>query len=122
MRRGFFFPTDDRGNSAVEFALTAPAFLALLFGAFQGGLMLWTQLGLQHAVERAARCAAVNATLCGTSDLVKAYAVTQGLASSVASGSYTLTTETCGKAVTATQSVRFVTATVSLTAKSCFPK
>jgi Flp pilus assembly protein TadG len=122
MTRGFFLSTDDRGSSAVEFALTAPAFLALLFGALQGGLMLWTQLGLQQAVERAARCAAVNATLCGTSDLVKSYAVTQGLASGVTTGSFTLTTETCGKAVTATQSVRFVTATVSLSARSCFPK
>jgi Flp pilus assembly protein TadG len=122
MRRARFFRTDIRGNSAVEFALTAPAFLALLFGAIQGGLMLWTQLGLQHAVERAARCAAVNATLCGTSDLVQAYAVTQGLASSVAAGAYTLTNETCGKAVTATKSVRFVTSTVSLSARSCFPK
>ena len=85
--------------------------------------MLWTQLGLQHAVERAARCAAVNATLCGTPDLVQAYAVTQGLASSVAAGAYTVTDDnTCGKAVTATKSVRFLTATVSLSARSCFPK
>jgi Flp pilus assembly protein TadG len=122
MTRGRALRRDERGSSAVEFALTAPAFLALLFGALQGALMLWTQLGLQHAVERAARCAAVNTALCGTSDQVQAYAVTQGLANGLASGAFTLTTESCGKAVSATTSVRFVTASVSLYARSCFPK
>jgi Flp pilus assembly protein TadG len=122
MRRPARFIADQRGATAVEFALTAPAFFALLFGALQGGLMLWTQLGLQHAVERAARCAAVNTTVCGTQDQVQTYAVSQGLANSGNAGVFTLTTESCGKAVSATASVRFVTTTVNLAARSCFPK
>lgn len=122
MKRRAPFATDERGGAAIEFALTAPAFLALLFGALQGALMLWTQLGLQHAAERASRCAAVNASLCGSSAQVQTYAVSQGLANGLSSSAFTLTTETCGKAVVATANVRFVTSTVSLSARSCFPK
>lgn len=122
MTRACSLYRDERGGLAVEFALTAPVFFALLFGALQGALMLWTQLGLQHAVERAARCAAVNTTLCGTSVQVQTYAVTQGLATNLPSSAFTLTNETCGKAVTGTASARFVTLTVNLSARSCFPK
>ena len=31
-----------------------------MFGLVQAGLLLWTQSGLQHGVEVAARCASVN--------------------------------------------------------------
>ena len=51
---------DTEGNALVEFALTMPLFFLLLFGLIQAGLMLWTQLGLQHGVEMAARCASVS--------------------------------------------------------------
>ncbi len=51
---------DTEGNALVEFALTMPLFFLLLFGTIQAGLMLWTQLGLQHGVEMAARCASVS--------------------------------------------------------------
>jgi Flp pilus assembly protein TadG len=37
-----------------------PLFLSLMFGLVQAGLLLFTQSGLQHGVERAARCASVN--------------------------------------------------------------
>ena len=112
------FRRDERGSAAIEFGLTAPAFLALLFGALQGALMLWTQLGLQHAVERAARCAAINASLCGTSAQVQAYAVTQGLANALPTSAFTLVSTGC---VSGTANVRFVISTVSLSARSCFP-
>jgi Flp pilus assembly protein TadG len=52
------------GAAAVEFALTAPVFFAIVFGLIDSGLLLWTQLGLQHATELAARCASVNKTIC----------------------------------------------------------
>ena len=51
---------DTEGNALVEFALTMPLFFLLLFGLIQAGLMLWTQVGLQHGVEMAARCASVS--------------------------------------------------------------
>ena len=51
---------DTRGAALVEFTVTIPFFLLLTFGLIQAGLLLWTQAGLQHGVEVAARCASVN--------------------------------------------------------------
>lgn len=116
------FLADQRGLAAVELAFVAPAFLAMAFGLLQGGLMVWRQMGLQHATERAARCAAVNPSLCGSSELVQAYAVSQGLAANLPGGAFTLTNEACGSAVTGASTARVVTWTISLSARSCFPR
>jgi Flp pilus assembly protein TadG len=51
---------DIRGSALIEFTVTFPLFLLLMFGIFQAGLLLFTYTGLQHGVERAARCASVN--------------------------------------------------------------
>jgi Flp pilus assembly protein TadG len=51
---------DQNGAILVEAAIVVPLLLALTFGAVQVGLMLWTQVGLQHGVEMAARCASVS--------------------------------------------------------------
>jgi Flp pilus assembly protein TadG len=51
---------DTRGSALVEFTVTASLFLLLTFGLLQAGLLLYTQAGLQHGVEAAARCASVN--------------------------------------------------------------
>jgi Flp pilus assembly protein TadG len=51
---------DTRGGALVEFTVTVPLFLSLMFGLVQAGLLLFTQSGLQHGVESAARCASVN--------------------------------------------------------------
>jgi Flp pilus assembly protein TadG len=51
---------DTRGATIIEFTVTFPLFLLLMFGLVQAGLLLFTLAGLQHGVERAARCASVN--------------------------------------------------------------
>jgi Flp pilus assembly protein TadG len=51
---------DTRGSTLVEFTVTLPIFLSVMFGLVQVGLLFWAQLGLQHGVEMAARCASVN--------------------------------------------------------------
>jgi hypothetical protein len=51
---------DTWGGTFVEFTVTLPVFLLLMFGLVQAGLLLWTQAGLQHGVEMATRCASVN--------------------------------------------------------------
>lgn len=45
------------GATLVEFALVAPAFLLLLFGIVEFGLLFWTTLTMQHAVREGARYA-----------------------------------------------------------------
>jgi Flp pilus assembly protein TadG len=51
---------DERGATLVEFTVVLPLLLSLTFGIVQAGLMLWTQVGLQHGVEMAARCASLS--------------------------------------------------------------
>jgi Flp pilus assembly protein TadG len=51
---------DTRGAVIVEFSVTISLFLALMFGIVQAALILFTQAGMQHGVEVAARCASVN--------------------------------------------------------------
>ena len=67
----------EEGATAVEFAMTAPVFFLILFGIIQGGLLLWTQLGLQHGAEMAARCAGVNKILCGNNGAITNFAAQQ---------------------------------------------
>src|SRR5262249_7256795 len=95
------FRRDQRGASAVEFALTVPVFLALVFAIVDGAMLMWTQLGLQHGAEMAARCAAVNATTCGTDSNITSYAAGQAYGLGVSSSVYSVSTATCGKTVTA---------------------
>jgi Flp pilus assembly pilin Flp len=51
---------DQCGATLVEFTVVLPVFLSLTFGITQAGLMLWTQVGLQHGVEMASRCASLS--------------------------------------------------------------
>ncbi len=47
------------GATAVEFALVAPMFLMLVFGAIEFGRVLWTEQALQEAAIAGARCMAI---------------------------------------------------------------
>jgi hypothetical protein len=124
------FRRDSRGGSMVEFGITLPLFGALLFGAVESGLMLWTQLGLQHGVEQAARCATVNTASCGSESAVRAYAVGAAYGLSVPPETFALASAACGNEVTASYPYRFLSgrlvfasgSSVALTARSCFPK
>jgi Flp pilus assembly protein TadG len=114
------------GATIVEFGLTAPLFIALLVGVIEIGLALWTQFGLQYGSEAAARCASINATDCGTSDQVTAYAASHVFGLSLPTSVFSLSTPSCGKQVSANYTYRFYTLffgtpTVMLAARSCFP-
>jgi Flp pilus assembly protein TadG len=52
---------DQQGAVAVEFALVSSAFFALLIGLCYLGVMLFNNMSLQWAVEKAARVAEINA-------------------------------------------------------------
>lgn len=66
---------DRRGASAVEFALVAPAFLAMIGLVIEGGRMLWTQQTLDEVAFSTARCATIDADTCDTSAKQKQYAI-----------------------------------------------
>ena len=54
-----------RGANAVEFALTLPAFLALILGAMEYGIIFMTQAGLDSAVSIGCREGAMVDPLIG---------------------------------------------------------
>jgi uncharacterized membrane protein len=117
---------DERGASAVEFAITAPLFFLILAIIIECGLLLWTQLGLQHGSEMAARCAGVNKTTCGTVSAIQTYAVQQTFGLSPPPETFTITPAACGMLVSANYDFVFMTSyfgipKLGLTAQACFP-
>lgn len=51
---------DDRGASALEFAIVVPVLLILLFGMLEYGFVFQAQLAVTHAAREGARMAAVD--------------------------------------------------------------
>ena len=51
---------DERGATAIEFAVIAPVFLALILGIFHLSLLGFTLANLNYAVEKGARCNAIS--------------------------------------------------------------
>lgn len=116
---------DNCGASALEFALTAPAFFLFIFGIIEFGLLFWTQIGLQHGTEMAARCAGVNPTLCPSSNAITSYAAQQAFGLSLPSQTFTHSTPACGNQVSASYAFQFPEilnlSPLTLTAQACFP-
>jgi Flp pilus assembly protein TadG len=118
---------DKRGASALEFALIAPAFFLFIFGIIEFGLVFWTQVGLQHGAEMAARCASINTKLCLTNNpsTITTYATQQAYGLTLPASTFTYSTAACGNQVSATYSFVFVglpnLGPLTLTAQSCFP-
>lgn len=119
------FWRDRCGGTAVEFALTMPAFLALIIGAVEVGLLCWAQLALQQGSEAAARCASVNHTLCGNTAQIQGYASAQSFGLAPPATTFTVSTQACGNMVQASYNPPFLTGYVmpgmTLTASACFP-
>lgn len=114
------------GATAIEFGLLALPFLLLVTGIMDCSRMVWTHLALQVAVERAARCAVVNAVDCGTPAQVQAYAAAVMSTPGMNAASFSSTTAACGAQVSATLSYAvlvpgYLPASVTLTAQSCAP-
>lgn len=114
------------GAVGVEYGLLLPALLVLVLGIIDVGRLLWTQTTLEHAVQAASRCGAIDTTLCSTASQTQTYAVAQAFGLQVATTNFTVSTLACGRNVTA--SVPFVliipwitTTSLTLTATSCYP-
>ncbi|AYG58942.1 TadE/TadG family type IV pilus assembly protein [Rhizobium jaguaris] len=114
------------GTTAVEFALTAPFFIVLVFSIGQYGLFLWTRLGLQHAVDLSARCASLMQTTCPDTGSTQAYAVSQAYGLNIDPSVFSVSKDACGQNVTAaytyTIAIPFLPSMpVNIAATSCFP-
>jgi Flp pilus assembly protein TadG len=115
---------DVRGAAAVEFAIVAPALILLLLAIIEGGKMLWMQNALQYAVERAARCAVVDTTTCGTPDEVQSYAASLMSGTNLSASVFTSISSACGQQVSASLAytpILPIPMSVTLSADSCRP-
>jgi len=90
------FATDISGAAAVEFGLTSPIYVMVLFGVFQVGIWLWTDFALHRGVEAAARCAAVTTSTCGDDEATRRYASKQSYGLNVPSSAFQVSRTTCG--------------------------
>jgi len=116
---------DKSGATALEFALCAPAFFALIMGITELGLATWMQVTLQQGVEAAARCATVDKFNCASTSQIQAWAVAQSAGLSVPVAAFTVTKAACGNQVQAsyqpTYLPSFPVPVPTLTASACFP-
>ena len=118
---------DERGATALEFAILAPVFFLIILGIIAFGLLFWTQVGLQHGAEMAARCASINTTLCpnGNPSAITNYAMQQAFGLSLPASTFTYSTPACGNQVSATFAFVFPDILnlrpLTLTAQACFP-
>jgi Flp pilus assembly protein TadG len=114
------------GASAVEFALTAPLFMGLIWVTIEAGMALWTQFGIENAVEAAARCASVTTKVCTSASTIATYASHNTLGITIPASAFTFTKAACGNQVAGSYSYGYFTnvfhaAHVTLAAQACFP-
>jgi Flp pilus assembly pilin Flp len=119
---------DERGTTAVEFAIVAPVFIALLVGTLALCVGLFLIGSLHFAVEEGARCASIK-TACQVNGIPDA-AATQTSAQNHYYGpdvspTFTYAAASCGNSVSASISysmnVGFRTFVVPISATACFP-
>ena len=115
---------DQQGTTAVEFAIVAPVFIALLIGTLALCVAFFLIGSMHFAVEDAARCASVNTAVCADSPTTVAYAKSRYYGPNV-SPTFTYAAAACGSSVTGTISysmdVGFRTFTIPVSATACFP-
>jgi len=118
---------DRRGTSAIEFAITLPLFILMALGVWQLGYGMWAQYALQHGAERAARCMAVNPTVCGNIDIsgTQSYAASQSYGLNPSPTIFAVSTQICGNQVSADYTVSPIVANfgipaLTLHAQACY--
>ncbi|GAC1420847.1 MAG: hypothetical protein NVSMB6_22520 [Burkholderiaceae bacterium] len=119
---------DDGGTTAVEFAIVAPVFVALLVGTIFLCIGLFLIGSLHYAVQEGARCASIK-TACqvnGSPDAAATVTYTQNQYFGPAvSPTFTYAAVPCGNSVSASinysMNLGFRAFTVPISATACFP-
>ena len=115
---------DDRGTTALEFAILAPFLMLLLVGTVYICLGLFLVGSLHYAVEEGARCASVKTTVCSDAPTTVAYTQNQYFGPS-SGPTFTYATAACGNVVSGSVSYEvnlgITRVTVPVTASACFP-
>jgi Flp pilus assembly protein TadG len=112
------------GTTAVEFAMVAPAFIALIVGSVYASQMVYETSSMRFAVEAAARCAAINTTTCSSTSTTQSYAASHYYGPSP-TPTFTASSATCGQNVSASATFALYTGlstiSVPLSASACYP-
>ena len=114
---------DERGTTAVEFAIVGPLFIALVVGMLYLCLCLFLVGSLHYAVEEGARCASVRTTVCNDATTIVSYAQSRYFGPS--SPTFIYAAAPCGNSVSG--SINYVVelglkqVTVPIAATACFP-
>jgi Flp pilus assembly protein TadG len=115
---------DRQGTTAVEFAIVAPVFIALVIGTMALCVGLFLVGSLHFAVEDGARCASVKTTICSDAASTVAYTQSRYFGPNL-SPTFTYAAAACGNSVSASISysmnVGFTTYTIPVSATACFP-
>lgn len=115
---------DERGTTAVEFAIVGPVFIALVVGMLYLCMCLFLVGSLHFAVEEGARCASVRTLVCSDATTTVSFAQSRYFGPSSPTFTYDANAP-CGKSVNA--SINYVLnvglkqVTVPITATACFP-
>jgi Flp pilus assembly protein TadG len=114
---------DERGTTAVEFAIVSPLFIILVIGILYLCLCLFLVGSLHYAVEEGARCASVKTTVCKDATTTLAYAQSHYYGPS--SPAFTYAAAACGNSVSASinynAQLGLTQFTIPLSATACFP-
>jgi Flp pilus assembly protein TadG len=115
--------SDERGATAVEFAIVGPLFIGLVATVLYLCMCLVVVGSLHYAVEEGARCASVRTTICSDATTVVSYTKSRYFGPS--SPTFTYAIAACGNSVSG--SVNYVVElgltqyTVPIEATACFP-
>ena len=113
---------DCNGAVAVEFAIILFPLLLLLFGAFDLGIVMVTQMRITFAVEAAARCEAIGAMMCASASQTASYGATVARVRGLDASQFFVMTEPCGVSVTASYPyVGMILPAITLKASACYP-
>jgi Flp pilus assembly protein TadG len=110
------------GALAVQFAILLLPMLLLILGTFDTGYALLTETRITFAVEAAAKCGAVNTTLCGSPTATAVYGASIAGVQGLGASGFVVMTGACGISVIA--SYRYagvVLPAVTLRAGACYP-
>jgi Flp pilus assembly protein TadG len=116
--------SDERGTTAIEFAIVGPAFIILIIGIIYLCMALLTVGSLHYAVEDGARCASIRTAVCSDATTTVAYTQSRYFGPGSAP-TFTYGAAACGKSVSGSinynMDLGFKRVTVPIAATACFP-
>ena len=113
---------DCDGVVALEFAIILIPLLLLLIGGFDLGLAMLTETRITFAVEAAAKCGAIRATMCASASETASYGAAVARVRGLDASGFFVATEPCGLSVTATYPYAgMVLPNMTLKAGACYP-